>query len=150
MKTTEQIMRLHDIAATELVHGHYHPLKEKRAALRTAIEELHLDAERYRWFANVAVTGEFDRGVAAFARFDEVGAYALRQNLMLPDALEFRRDQYCLSAAEFSMVLGISRSHYSEVVHGVRDLPIKSVKRAFAIGVPAEVLLSPSPLRGEI
>ena len=73
MKTTEQIMRLHDIAATELVHGHYHPLKEKRAALRTAIEELHLDAERYRWFANVAVTGEFDRGVAAFARFDEVG-----------------------------------------------------------------------------
>ena len=73
-----------------------------------------------------------------------------KHKVSLADALEFRRDQYCLSAAEFSMVLGISRSHYSEVVHGVRDLPIKSVKRAFAIGVPAEVLLSPSPLRSEI
>jgi hypothetical protein len=49
MKTTEQIMELHDIAATELVHGHYHQLKEKRAALRTAIEELHRDAARHKF-----------------------------------------------------------------------------------------------------
>lgn len=71
-------------------------------------------------------------------------------HVSLPDALEFRRDQYGLSAKEFGMLINLSSSHYSEVIHGLRDLPIKSVKRAFAIGVPAEVLLSPSPLRGEI
>ena len=66
------------------------------------------------------------------------------------NALEFRRDQYALSATEFSTILGISKSHYSEVIHGVRALPIKATKRAYAIGVPAEVLLAPSALRGEI
>lgn len=71
-------------------------------------------------------------------------------HVSLTDALEFRRDQYGLSAKEFAMLINLSQSHYSEVIHGLRDLPIKSVKRAFAIGVPAEVLLSPSPLRGEI
>ena len=54
------------------------------------------------------------------------------------------------SPKEFGMLINLSPSHYSEVINGLRDLPIKSVKRAFAIGVPAEVLLSPSPLRGEI
>ena len=71
-------------------------------------------------------------------------------HISLTDALEFRRDQYELSAKDFAMLINLSQSHYSEVIHGLRDLPIKSVKRAFAIGVPAEVLLSPSPLRGEI
>lgn len=46
--TVEQIMELADAYATEFLHGHYHPLKEKRKALRTAIEELAADAARYR------------------------------------------------------------------------------------------------------
>ena len=49
MKTAEQIMELADHYATEFLHGHYHPLKEKRKALRTAIEELHKDAARLEW-----------------------------------------------------------------------------------------------------
>ncbi len=68
----------------------------------------------------------------------------------LSDALEFRRNQYDLTCYEFSMMLGLQKSHYSEVIHGLRDLPIKSVKRAYAIGVPADVLLAPSSVRGEI
>lgn len=71
-------------------------------------------------------------------------------DVSLADALEFRRDQYGLSAKDFAFILGLSQSHYSEVIHGIRDLPIKSTKRAFAIGVPVDVLLAPSALRGEI
>ena len=57
------------------------------------------------------------------------------------DALEFRRDQYGLDRLQFAVLLGIQPSHYSEVVTGKRDLPITATKRAYAIGVPAEVLL---------
>ena len=61
----------------------------------------------------------------------------------LADALEFRRDQYGLTKGEFAAILGLQKSHYSEIVLGKRRLPITATKRAFAIGVPAEVLLQP-------
>jgi len=38
--TVDEIMSLADAYATEMVHSHYHPLREKRAALKSAIEEL--------------------------------------------------------------------------------------------------------------
>lgn len=44
MTKTEEIMALHDAAATEFVHGHYHPMLEKRAALKAAVERLVLAA----------------------------------------------------------------------------------------------------------
>jgi antitoxin component HigA of HigAB toxin-antitoxin module len=59
------------------------------------------------------------------------------------DALEFRREQYGLTPREFSAILGLQNSHYSEIINGKRKLPIGATKRAFAIGVPAEVLLQP-------
>lgn len=59
------------------------------------------------------------------------------------DALEFRRDQYGLTKEEFAAILGLQKSHYSEIVMGKRGLPINATKRAFAIGVPAEILLQP-------
>lgn len=71
-------------------------------------------------------------------------------NISLIDALEFRRDQYALSCKDWAFLIGMSQSHYSEVIHGLRDLPIKATKRAYALGVPAEALLAPSALRGEI
>jgi antitoxin component HigA of HigAB toxin-antitoxin module len=58
------------------------------------------------------------------------------------EALEFRRDQYGLSAKDFSAVLGLGASHYSEVIHGKRRLPIRSVAKAIAVGVPSQPLLS--------
>ena len=57
------------------------------------------------------------------------------------DALEFRREQYGLTQAEFAALLGMQSSHYSEFLHEKRRLPIGAVKRAYAIGVPADALL---------
>lgn len=59
----------------------------------------------------------------------------------ITDALEFRRDQYGLSQADFAFVLGMQPSHYSEVINGKRNLPMSAMKAAYKLGVPAEVLL---------
>lgn len=58
-------------------------------------------------------------------------------------ALEFRREQYNLTQDEFAFILGVRPSHYSEVVRGRREITKKTMRRAFAIGVPAAVLLQP-------
>lgn len=59
------------------------------------------------------------------------------------DALEFRRDQYGLKRSEFAAILGLTPAHFSEVMSGKRNLPLNARIRAFAVGVPAEVLLQP-------
>lgn len=64
-------------------------------------------------------------------------------DVSVADALEFRRDQYGLTQSEFAAILGLQKGHYSEIVSGKRRLPLDATKRAFAIGVPAEVLLQP-------
>lgn len=65
-------------------------------------------------------------------------------DVTISSALEFRREQYGLSEREFAYVLGLQPSHYNEIVNGRRDITKKAMRRAFAIGVPAEVLLQPS------
>lgn len=37
--------------------------------------------------------------------------------------------------------LGLQRSHYSEFVNGKRNLPVAALRKAFELGVPANVLL---------
>lgn len=64
-------------------------------------------------------------------------------DVSVAEALEFRRDQYGLTQGEFAAILGLNKGHYSEIAAGKRRLPIGATKRAFAIGVPAEVLLQP-------
>lgn len=64
-------------------------------------------------------------------------------DVRITDALEFRRDQYGLTQREFAAILGLQNSHYSEIISGKRRLTLGATKRAFAIGVPAEVLLQP-------
>lgn len=64
-------------------------------------------------------------------------------DVSIADALEFRREQYGLTQREFAAILGLQNGHYSEIVNGKRRLPLGATKRAFAIGVPAEVLLQP-------
>lgn len=49
MRTTDEIMKLADEYATQMVHAHFHPTKEARAALLKAVEEMAADAARYRW-----------------------------------------------------------------------------------------------------
>lgn len=57
-------------------------------------------------------------------------------------ALEFRRDQYGLSAQRWAMVLGLSPAHYSDIVHGRRRIHVNAIARAVAVGVPPEPLLA--------
>lgn len=64
-------------------------------------------------------------------------------DVSVADALEFRREQYGLTQSEFAAILGLQNGHYSEIVSGKRRLPLGATKRAFALGVPAEVLLQP-------
>lgn len=67
-----------------------------------------------------------------------------KHNKNLPsivDALEFRRDQYGYNKREMSEALCMQPSHYSEVISGKRTLSLATTKKAFEIGVPAEVLL---------
>lgn len=64
-----------------------------------------------------------------------------RCEVSMVDALDFRRVQYGLSWAEFGMLLGLSAQNMSEVKNGKRRLPIGALKRAYAIGVPADALL---------
>jgi hypothetical protein len=66
-----------------------------------------------------------------------------RAEITIGSALEFRREAYGLSADEFAFILGLQRSHYNELVHGKREMSKKAMRRAFAIGIPAAVLLQP-------
>lgn len=59
------------------------------------------------------------------------------------DALDFRREQCGLKRSEFAAILGMTPTHFSEVMAGKRNLPLNARIRAFAVGVPAEVLLQP-------
>ena len=63
------------------------------------------------------------------------------------DAVEFRRDQYGLTARDWAFILGISQGHYSEFAHGKRDLPKKSMAKAFEYGVPAAALFQCHPVK---
>lgn len=72
-------------------------------------------------------------------------AQALKaSDVSLADALEFRREAYDLTKAEFAAILGLSLNHYGEVLSGRRDIPKGAMRRAYAIGVPASALLQPA------
>ena len=59
----------------------------------------------------------------------------------IPSALEFRREAYEWTATKMADKLGLEKSHYSEIIHGKRKLPFKAARKAYKLGVPAEVLL---------
>ena len=44
--------------------------QKARAALEAAVTVLEKDAKRYQWFADIAVSGAFDKAEAAFACFE--------------------------------------------------------------------------------
>ena len=63
---------------------------------------------------------------------------------MLPSivsAVEFRREAYGWPAYKMAKALGISKSRYSEFVHGKRRLTYRAICKAYEIGVPHTVLL---------
>lgn len=63
----------------------------------------------------------------------------------VPVALEARRGLYGWTQAKMAAALGLRSSHYSEIIHGARGLPLNATRLAYAIGVPAAVLLAPLP-----
>lgn len=65
------------------------------------------------------------------------------------EALKFRQDQYCFKQFEMAALLGMAATHYSEVLRGRRRLSLTQIRRAVAIGVPAEVILQPFPCEAE-
>lgn len=64
-------------------------------------------------------------------------------HISLAEALEFRRKEYGLTASEFAPILGLSKSHYSEVANHKRRLTIEATKRAYRIGIPVVILMQP-------
>lgn len=83
------------------------------------------------------LTEEADTGTVA-----TVAMSGREERVSLITALEFRRDQYGLTKAEFARILGMHRSNYSDFTSGGRcGFPLSARKRAYAIGVPANVLL---------
>jgi transcriptional regulator with XRE-family HTH domain len=65
-------------------------------------------------------------------------------DISVGDALEIRRKECGLNRRNFSLLLGMRESHYSEVVNGKKRLSLNATKRAYAIGVPAAILLQQS------
>ena len=60
------------------------------------------------------------------------------------DALELRRKECGLSRRNFSYLLGLQEGNYSMVVNGKKQLSLNATKCAYAIGVPAAILLQQS------
>ena len=102
--------------------------------------------------ADDAVGSRLDRGVSRLAereareprpamilRLLAEAQAGVKCEVSMVDALNFRREQYGLSWAEFGMLLGLSAQHMSEVKNGKRRLPIGALKRAYAIGRTASV-----------
>lgn len=65
----------------------------------------------------------------------------------IAEALRFRAEQMRYTDRRMAKELGMQPSHYSEVLKGKRALPMRATKRAFAMGVPAKVLLQESEPR---
>lgn len=96
------------------------------------------------------ITGAREPKPAMLLRLLAEAQSGVRCECTLAESLEFRRDQYGLSRGEFAALLGLQRSHYSEIVNGKRGMPLGAIKRAYAIGVPADVLLSNNCIVGAV
>lgn len=60
----------------------------------------------------------------------------------LKDAIQFRQEQYGWNDSKMAAMLDLSRAHFSEFKSGKRGLPVNSIRKAYAIGIPADVLLA--------
>ena len=57
------------------------------------------------------------------------------------EALKFRAEQMGWGQERMAIELGLQASHYSEVLSGKRRLPLRAMRKACKLGVPAKVLL---------
>jgi transcriptional regulator with XRE-family HTH domain len=62
---------------------------------------------------------------------------------MIAAALEANRAKRNWTQAQMAGALDMRPSHYSEIIHDKRSLPIKATRLAYALGVSAHILLAP-------
>jgi transcriptional regulator with XRE-family HTH domain len=63
--------------------------------------------------------------------------------MTVPEALENYRRMNGLTMVLMANKLGLWNSHYNEIIKGKRVLHIGATRKAFALGIPAEILLQP-------
>jgi hypothetical protein len=63
----------------------------------------------------------------------------------LRESLLFLADRQMLNQGEVAILLGMHKSHYSEFMKGKRELPVYALRRAYALGVPADALFQTIP-----
>jgi hypothetical protein len=64
-------------------------------------------------------------------------------------AVEARRLELGLSRKDWTYILDIAQSHYSEFVNGKRSIPMRVAARAFEFGVAPEKLFCCRPGKGK-
>lgn len=79
----------------------------------------------------------FERALVAVRTADD----QLLPTATLADALERKRREFGFTPGEFGVILGVGGKHYSELIRGTRSLSYKSARRAYALGVPAALIL---------
>ena len=65
-----------------------------------------------------------------------------REPVSIQAAIKFRQDQNNWTDSQMAAMLDLEKSHFSEFKHGKRGLPVNSIRKAYAIGIPASVLLA--------
>ena len=127
MIPTKQDNELRDKVATIIEYWDFSPLQDEDSRI-----------ERLKNEIMQLITA--DRKRVALEAFDE-GYEAGRKEKppKLVDAVEFRRESYGWSKGKMAAMLDMTKSHYSEFIHGTRGLPVNSIRKAYAIGIPAQV-----------
>ena len=92
---------------------------------------------------DIAEIKRYAASKTTYARLESELAAIKPPDVSINDALEFRRDQYGLKQYQFARLLGLSPSHYSDMLAGRRHITKEAIRRAFALGVPIDVLLQP-------
>jgi Lar family restriction alleviation protein len=66
----------------------------------------------------------------------------------ITQVLELKRQASGMTQKDFAALIGLSSPHYSEIINGKRRLPLGATKKAFAIGIPAAILLQDDSAAG--
>lgn len=117
---------------TELLEDHYNCRAMQIASMPgggTTIKDVHDAIEQYAQ----------EREVTAYDNGYDAGRNAKPAKLV--DAIEFRREQYGWNKSKMAAMLDMTKPNYSDFIAGRRGLPINSVRKAYAIGIPADILL---------
>jgi antitoxin component HigA of HigAB toxin-antitoxin module len=124
-----------------------HPTSQdelNRMALQRQIENLTVNAKEVMELFDAHISRHYtpkteleQARIKAFDEGYEAGANAKPPKLV--DAIEFRQEQYGWNDSKMAAMLDLSKSHYSEFKNGKRALPVNSIRKAYAIGIPASL-----------